>query len=155
MLEEKFSKKERRQLWNEFKDVGLFPSELYNLIYEGISRGRLVNENEALFLRMKRANVLDVAPYFYKKRTDPLAQYREEFSDLTRGQLETANPAYYIFLQRHGLLNKIPLRKPKDYLAIYRKRFKGKTRGEVKNLAPSFYQCLLAHDLIKYVPKKK
>lgn len=89
----------------------------YREHYEGFTRGQLCKADSTLYKRMQDRGLLNyvpVAPRGVKPQlvTDVLAEYRQRYEGLTRGQLQIENPGLYQRLRRRGLLEVVPTKRP-------------------------------------------
>jgi len=99
----------------ERRDFGEDALAYYHEHYDGLSRGQLQEENESLYIRLRRDGLLVHVLVFLEPRDfgdDPLVYYREHYYGLTRGQLQKRDNTLYKRLRRDGLIEKVPLKYP-------------------------------------------
>ena len=169
--------KRRLRLENQLARRFLTDEEViryYTLRYKGLTRGDLCKEDPSFWAIMKNRCLIEIVPlnsrvkpkrYFSNmKDKEIIKYYKNNFSNLSRTELQRKNGGFYHNILKRGLIDIVPLangyrgdsfffnKSDKELIIFYKNNYNGKYRSQVEKLDGSFIHVMRDRGLISYIP---
>ena len=156
----------RGRRFREMSDATLL--HYYYRNYPGLTRGQLQLEDPSLYNELHKRGLNTRIPLSgfhtsWASMTDAqmIQYYYDNYSGVTRGQLQHHNGGFYNALRQRGLIDQIPLAETArawskmtdaQVMQYYYDNYAGVRRGDLQKIDSSYYQVLRKRGLLNIVP---